>query len=108
MVENMKKMAYWRQDHLEAKIDEITRRLRVQDEEVHGLKVFTNKKSEALLKKRSRQKAVEDGLLDWLGGVEAKREALKKSLQPTFRPTLCKASLTMPKSRQVQESGMQQ
>lgn len=103
----MKKKAFWEQDDLETRINDITRRIRVPEEEGNPLKVFTNKRSEIILKNRKREKAVEDGLLSWLKGAEVKREELKKSLQPSFTPALCKNSLRIASQRKMAASGMQ-
>jgi hypothetical protein len=95
----MKKMAYWKQDYLDAKINDITRRMQSQEEQAHGYRVFTNKSSRRMVEEKRRGRRVEDGLLDWGKESEIKRRGLQENLTPKFKPQLCKKSLELANQR---------
>lgn len=103
----MKKMAYWNQEYLEEKINDITRRIRTEEEIRNAPKIYTNKKSERLLKNSGRSKRVEVELLTWGKQSTLRKEDLKKSLQPSFQPQLCSKSLKLARQRSLGASNMQ-
>lgn len=92
-------MAYWKKDYLDAKINDITRRIRTQEEQDSCPLVFTNKKSEKILKNKRSGRKVEDGLIEWGKQSQSKKIGLRETLTPKFQPQLCKKSLDMSKGR---------
>jgi hypothetical protein len=92
-------MAYWKKDYLDAKINDITRRIRTQEEQDCCPLVFTNKNSDKMLKNKRSGRKVEDGLLEWGKQSQTKKLSLRETLTPKFQPQLCKKSLDLAKGR---------
>ena len=93
-LEKLKKMAYWKQDEVDPKIEKIFERMK-RVESMQRNTIFTNPRSYKILKNTRKGKKVEDVIDKWAKMRDIRKKKIEDGLKPVFKPQLNRKSLKM-------------